>query len=213
MVLMCREFDMSEIQLNLEITGIVLAIIALVALIAAMKQLGTMRTDSQTQINIARQQELGTRASILLALDGRFNSEPMQKARTEMGSLHDEVIREAHIRWAAFDEGEIRRRSLDLYAEKLQTIREEDRPRYVILLNACSFFETVGYVTKSKYVPLEDVLKLFSASVTLGGAIFGAHLEKLRDSSLDRSIYENFSWLITEARKFSLAHKQEAEKS
>jgi hypothetical protein len=198
---------MNNIQLNLELTGIVLSIIALVALIAAMKQLSTMRSDSQTQISIAKQQELGTRASILLALDDRFNSEAMQKSRTEMGSLYDEVIREAHVKWIAFDEVEIRKRGLDLYAEKLQTIREEDRPRYVVLLNACSFFETVGYVTKSEYVPLADVLKLFSASITLGGVIFGAHLEKLRDSSLDRSIYENFSWLITEARNVSTAHK------
>jgi len=92
---------------------------------------------------------------------------------------------------------------LDLYAEKLQGIRATERTRYIALLNACSFFETVGYVTRSKYVPLGDIIKLFSATITLGGIIFGAHLQKLRDNSHDKTIYENFSWLIAESEKVS----------
>jgi hypothetical protein len=191
------------VQVNLELTGILLSVIAVVALIAALRQLRTMQEDSKTQIIIATQQELATRASILLALDERFGSEAMQRARTEMGNLHDEVIAEAQQKWRAFDQPEIRRRSSDLYAEKLDQMRTADRPRYIVLLNACGFFDTVGYVTKSKYVPLGDILRLFSATVTIGGILFEGHIRKLREDSPDKTVFENFSWLIEEARKLS----------
>lgn len=194
------------IQLNLELTGIVLSAIAVVALIAALRQLKTMQTDSTTQINIAKQQELATRASILLALDDRFGSEAMQKARTEMGNLRDCVIEEAKVKWRAFEDAEILKRSSDLYPEKLDQMRRDERARYLILLNACGFFDTLGYVTKSEYVPLSDILRLFSAPVTMAGIIFEGHIRKVRQDSADKTVFENFSWLIEEARKHSATH-------
>ncbi len=181
--------------------------IAVIALVAALRQLRTMQTDSTTQIEIAEQQKLATRASILLALDDRFGSEAMQKARSEMGELHENVIKEANQRWRAFDQSEIRRRSSDLYAEKLDQMRSGERPRYLVLLNACGFFETVGYVTKCRYVPISDVLKLFSATITIGGIIFEEHIKKLREESPDKTVFENFSWLIEQARQYTASNR------
>jgi len=188
-------------QYHIDVGNIALALIALVALVAAWSQLRTMQEDSQTQIKIAKGQELATRASVLLSLDERFGSQSMLNARGEMAGLMERVNKKADEAFRGLALRERRKKGLDFYPEEMETMRKAASPdSYIRLMNACSFFETAGYVTNSEYVPLKDILKLFGPSIEDAGIIFGAHIKKLREEQTD-DLYENFLWLIEESRK------------
>jgi hypothetical protein len=192
---------MYGIQLQVDLTNIVLALIAVVALVAAWRQVKTMQSDSQTQIAIARQQELATRASVLLNLDERFGSQVMQDARSEMGSLIDRVIQKADQTWPALAIKVRRSKGIDFYPDELEKMRQATPPDpYIRLMKALAFFETVGYVTSSDYVPIEDILKLFGPAIKEASVVFEAHITKLRDVYQDSDLYNNFVWLINKSK-------------
>lgn len=192
---------MDNIQIQVDLTNIVLALIAGVGLWAAWHQLRTMRQDSQIQIGISKQQELGTRAAVLLSLDERFSSESMQEAISEMTLLIDRINKEADRRWAPLALKERRAKSIELYPEELERMRKDiPSSAYTKLIRICTFFDTVGYVTYSEYVPLEDILRLFGPAIDDASRIFRAHILKLKDD-YNEAMYENFLWLINNSKK------------
>ena len=192
---------MENIQYHIDIGNLALAVIALVALVAAWRQLRTMQDDSQTQINIAKGQERATRASVLLSLDERFGSQPMVDGRAEIAGVIDRVNKRADELYPGYERKEKRKRAIDLYPDELEKMRTAASPDpYFRLMRTCAFFETVGYVTYSKYVPLDDVLKLFGPSIADAGIVFGVHIKKLREEQ-NEDLYDNFLWLIEESNK------------
>lgn len=186
---------------QIDLANVALAVIAAVALVAAWRQLGTMQNDSKTHIEIAKLQELATRASVLLTLDERYSSETVQKARKEMRELSERVNEQTKQQWKALPPSGRAAKSAELYAQLIDEMRLKDRDRYLCLLDACGFFETVGYVVRQGYIPLEDVYRLFSVSITLGGAIFEGHITALQDEYKDNTVFENFLWLAEQSRK------------
>lgn len=200
---------MSNIQLDLDLANIVIVCVAIVALVAALRQLRTMQVDSRTQIEIAKLQGLATRASVLLNLDERFGSQSMLDARNEMASLIARVNSMADQKWPALAIRERRKKGVDLFPDELEKMRNATPPDgYGRLMVALSFFETVGYVTNSDYIPLDDVIKLFGPAIESAGLAFEAHLIRLRDDVYQNDdLYKNFLWLIKESEKASSGNK------
>jgi hypothetical protein len=176
-----------HIHLSLELSGIAIALIALTALVYGGRQLTEMRKT--------------TRAAVLLSLDERWENEPMLTCRANLEELIIDVKNEAARIWRGQPESEIRRRSADLYAERLARVAEEDRPRYIQLLRICGFFETVGCVVQSGYIPKEDVLDLLYVSIPTAGQVFRPHIQKLLEEGAPDNLYENFLWLVEEAEQ------------
>jgi len=134
------------VNINLELTGIVLALMAGWALWFARKQVLEIQETNKMQANSTRNQELHTRAHVLLALDHRWESEPILSARVDMQTLIDNVRGQAAQRWAGLSEVEVKRRSSEIYAAELQQMRTSNKTQYLHLFEICGFFETVGYV-------------------------------------------------------------------
>src|SRR5437764_385716 len=143
---------MGEIQFHIDPFSIILAVAAIWALRATLRQLKTMQEDSRTQIKIAEQmqedsktqtqiatlmqedsktqiqiaeqQKLSSRASVLLSLDERFGTQAMIDARKEMGALMAKVNATADKTWPNIAKKERRRKSFDtLYPEELEAMR------------------------------------------------------------------------------------------
>jgi hypothetical protein len=190
-----------HIHLSLEITGIVLATVAIVALIYGGRQLGEMREGNRKQTESARNQELQTRAAVLLSLDQRWESELMLTFRSDLEVLIIEVKTEAARLWRGQPESEIRKRSADLYAERLARMADENPQQYVRIFRICGFFETVGCVVHAGYVPPEDVLGLLSVSILTAGMVFRPHIKKLLEEGAPNNLYENFLWIIEQAER------------
>jgi hypothetical protein len=81
-------------------------------------------------------------------------------------------------------------------------MRKTDFPRYFRLYKICGFFETVGLVARTGYVPLDDVLNLLGGSVLEAGRAFRPHIDStLRQAGADHRMFEHFLWLLGELEK------------
>lgn len=185
---------MNNVQFQVDLINVILAIIAVIALIAALRQLNAMQQSS-------RQQELATRAGVLLGLDERFGSQSMQDATTEMTALIDRMNKIADEKWQHLAKNERLNKRNELFPEELERMRiDSPSEAYIRLMRICTFFDTVGYVTRYEYVPLRDVVNLFNPAIENAGDIFKAHIERLKDVYGEK-VYGNFLWLIEESRK------------
>ena len=153
---------MGDIQFHIDPFSIILAVAAIWALRATLRQLKTMQEDSKTQIQIAKlmqedsktqiqianQQKLSSRASVLLSLDERFGTQAMIAARNEMGVLIARVNQKAGEQWPDIALKEVRRRSFDtLYPQELEAMRKATpADSYGRLMVALSFFAILGHV-------------------------------------------------------------------
>lgn len=183
---------LSGAHLSLELSGVLLAIIATVALFFAYRQVQQMQETNTMDLRQGR-------ASVLLALDERWESAEMQVVRVEMEALVREVQTEALKRWPKAV-GQIDR-SGDIYAERLEDFRKNAYPKYLQLFRICGFFETVGYVAEAGYIPTADLVQLLGAAILRAGAVFSTHLEKLADEEGNEDLYRCFRWLHGEAKK------------
>lgn len=191
-----------SINWNFELTNVALLIGAVVAAIYAHRQVAAMRESNQKQANSAKNQELQLRASVLLSLDERWESETMTSAVAELQSLIKEV-ENALIR-ANPDVSlvDLRRRSAPIYLAKLREMETHEPRRYLLVFRICSFFETLGYTAKARYLTVDDVFELFSVSITATAMVFRPYIEEMvRQEAANPMLYANFRWLIGEIEK------------
>lgn len=194
----------ADVSFEINLIEIILALIALGALWFAWYQIKIMQKDAMTRTESVRAQELEARARILLDLDDRWESDSMQAIRAEVIQMREEVKKEAAERWPGQSEAERQRRSADIYADKLQKIREKELLRYLRIIEICGFFETVGYVARSGYIPPNDVILLLGGSILQAGEIFKPHIDKrVSEMGEHRQLFENFLWLLGETQKIA----------
>ncbi len=174
------------IKWELNLGDLATALVALVAVLVAWRQLHAM--------------VLQTRANTLLALDQRWESEPLVSLRADLLRLIETVTQRAREQWPGLSEAERRSRSAELYAAELQNMRANDR--YLRLFQICGFFETVGHVARSNYIPASDIINLLGGSILQTGMVFKPHIDKLhREEGADVRQYEHFLWLVNETRR------------
>ncbi len=76
-----------HVSINFELTGVGLIAVAIWGLLFARRQLATMQESNRKQAESARNQELQLRASVLLTLDQRRESEPLVSSRAVLHAL------------------------------------------------------------------------------------------------------------------------------
>jgi hypothetical protein len=191
-----------HVSLSFELTGVGLIAVAVWALLFTRRQLAVMQESNGRQADSARNQELQLRASVLLTLDQRWESEPLVSMREELQSLVKDVLVESATRWPERSMGDLRRLSAPSFASRLKELGEREPSRYIRLFQICGFFETVGYATKAKYLTLTDVYELFSVSIDTIAVVFRPYIHQLiRDEGADPALYFNLLWLISEVEK------------
>lgn len=144
-----------------------------------------------------------SKAALLEQLDRRWSTPPMTGARHKAHQLIQEVE-------TAHKEEPLEQRKLSEavdFTGRLTKLREDlnTADDYLSLLEICSFFETVGFVAKKKYVNLQDIYELYGGSILLAHTLFDAYLESQRHALRERGYmveakkhYEYFSWLAKE---------------
>ncbi|MGH7842457.1 MAG: hypothetical protein ACREQD_00790 [Candidatus Binataceae bacterium] len=188
-----------QIQVNLELTGIALAVVAALALWFARRQLLEMQASTDKQAESARQLELQTRANILLTLDQRWEGAPLSNIRRELQVLIAEA--EAAIPGSPSPDS-LHLLRAPVLTTKLEAMRKADFPKYFRLYKICGFFETVGLVARTGYVPIGDVLNLLGGSVLEAGRAFRPHINSIHHQpGADPKMFEHFLWLLSELEK------------
>lgn len=178
----------SKVNFSLELSGVALAIIAIFALLFARRQLGQMRAATAAQNNQVR-------ATVLLSLDERWESELMLAARKST-ALKQRVRTQAVKNWPADSESELRNKIGEVYANEFQTLRAGDdtaQTLYLQLFQLCGFFETVGYVSRAGYIPETDIIGLFGNAIIDTGSVFTPHIAKLLgEDGANPELYSSF---------------------
>ena len=170
--------------------SIVAALIALGALWLAWMRLSAML--------------LQVRANTLLALDHRWESEHLLSIKADVQQMIDQVKQDTEAKYSHLSVGGKLKKSAETYAMKLQMMRTNDPTRYMRFFEICGFFETMGYVAKGEYIPVEDVVNLFGGSILKMGIVFKPHIDKLLgEEGADLRMYECFLWLLGETKRIS----------
>jgi hypothetical protein len=190
------------VSINFELTGLGLVAVATWGLLFARRQLVAMQENNRKQAESARNQDLQSRATVLLALDQRWESEPLLTSRTLLFHFEKSVLQESSAQWPDRSIADLRRLSAPLFASRLEDMEEQDTAKYLRLFQICGFFETVGYVTKANYITLTDVSELFSVSIYSTAVVFRHYIQDLLDvRGADPMLFRNLRWLIAEIEK------------
>jgi len=139
--------------------------------------------------------ELGrqSRATVLLTINARWESTGILALRTYLGRFQDTAAKLAATNGVNFGtaaSGELKRMR--------DTVEERDS--YSKLIEMCGFFETLGLVTRSRYVDPKDAFNLLGGSIMVAGLIFEDHIQDVQNTN-SRHYFEHFVWLLTDARR------------
>lgn len=138
-----------------------------------------------------------TRATVLLALDERWEGTDLRSVRDDFSTFSDRV------------EGEAKRQSTpkrvvtaeELFPAQLEAMRTGEREKYQNIFRMCGFFETIAYAARARYIRVSDLDNLFGGSIRNSGKVFREHiLDKQRELGEPR-YYEYYVWLVDECRK------------
>jgi hypothetical protein len=191
-----------HVSINLELTGLGLIAVAIWALRFTRRQIAEMQESNRKQAESARSQDLQSRATVLLTLDQRWESEPLLTSRTLLLHFEKSVLQESSAQWPGRSIADLRRLSAPLFASRLEDMEEQDTAKYLRLFQICGFFETVGYVVKANYITLTDVSELFSVSINSTAVVFRLYIQDLVDvRGADPMLFRNLRWLISEIEK------------
>lgn len=185
---------LSPVNLNIELTSIVLAIIASIAVWITLRQL--------------KAQVLSTRASVLLSLDERIGSREMRAAREVTRELTDKVNEKTEQEWSGLREALKAEKRSEYYALLIHQMKKNDLRKYLRLLDSLGFLETMGHVVRFNYVGLDDVYQLFGAMIITSAGIFEGHIKNLQEDGKDESLYEHFLWLAGKTRQRAQEDRQ-----
>jgi hypothetical protein len=192
-----------HVHVSLELTGLLLAGIAGLALWFAWRQVREMQESTRKQADSARNLELQTRANILLTLDQRWETKPMLGVRRELQTLISMVEGELLKAAGPIPADALKLRTAPLFVVSLNQMRVDDFKKYFRLYKICGFFETVGYVSRIGYIPIDDVINLLGGSVLEAGRVFRPHIQRAKEEAgSDQRMYENFLWLLSELEKW-----------
>jgi len=159
-----------------DVASVVLVLVTLCALSIAWYQL----------LGLSRQ----TRATILTALDERWEGAEIVDWRIVFGKFQQEVSRSKP---AGLE-------SRQAFADELSRLHDskaqEDREKYVKLMRLAGFLEVLGYCVKAKYISLKDVCGLLEGAVVEADEVFGQYILGQREGLGEEGLYENYSWLV-----------------
>lgn len=72
--------------------------------------------------------------------------------------------------------------------------------RQLRLLQVCGFFETVGYVTSTGYITIDDVYNLLGGSILTAARVFLPYIDLLVAQGEHPKLFENFRWLVNQVK-------------
>jgi hypothetical protein len=161
-----------------DIATAVAALIALVAALVALRQLGTMSRQAW--------------AEVLLTIDERW-----EESKIPMSDIKADILKFASDVQAKYKAGGPSQ--IELLATELEGLRTTDLDRYRNLFRLVALLETMGYAARKGYVSIQDVEQLLGPSISEATRVFRLHIS--RTFKDDPRVYEHFRWLAEEVER------------
>jgi hypothetical protein len=138
-------------------------------------------------------------AGFLLQLDSRW--EALQSQRDKVVGLIDQATKEVFLQHATLSDchrveklkERLKQDIIDLESTSITTYRE--------LVVYLGFFETVGLMVRNKYIPLNEIIRLYDGPINDIDIVFTEHIaEWQKKVSVSDGLFENMLYLIKEIK-------------
>ncbi len=177
----------------------VVAATAIVGVIFGGVQLRALREADQQSADQARAQAEIARATLLLEIDGKFESADLLASRIAVRTLRNRAIKEAKTKLrAGANDIEVRDRACVIFSEYVtqlwvnftradesdpnasatrpnETLADEAGSQYSQLVRLLGWMETVGRLTEQRLVPPEDMFELYDQVFIQVWGLFRQH--------------------------------------
>lgn len=200
----------------------IVAITAIIASAMALVQLRRIIDANAIQAKAHQDQVSIARAELILEIDARFESAEMQESRLAIRTLRHHCERKAReTRRRGAHDGDVATATAMSFSEEMtalfQRFKTPERvadnveatdiqaspegERYFLLMRLPYWMESVGELTKSGLLPLEDVLNLYDAAFIGVLGCFEQHIQDRRSDPPLRNerFLENALWLKAQA--------------
>lgn len=172
-----------------------LLFVAISALFFAYHEVSEARTNN-------RENSLQAKASFLMTLDGRWDSQEMIEARHlfyHRKELVENLVAENHRR---LDNEARKSRIQTEFNNQLQEMRENQTEQYTKLLRFCAFFETVGLMVKQGYVDIDEISSLFKGPILDIDRFFRPHIaERQQELGVPSGLFEHALNLVDSVKR------------
>ncbi|MCJ7790921.1 MAG: hypothetical protein MUP49_00650 [Dehalococcoidia bacterium] len=138
-----------------------------------------------------------SKAEVLRQIEARFSSPPMMGAREQARLIFFELEK----RHVSKKETEREQNTITDFTNRLAELKDANDKKYFMLIDICSFYEMVGYLTYKNYVEFDDIYELFGGAILTSGKLFETHIKDLQiGPPKDPKLFERFIWLLDEVR-------------
>lgn len=207
----------------------VVAITALVGVAFGVVQLLRITQANRAQVGIAR-------AELMLEIDDRFESEHMLHSRIKIQTLRNYSERKARNDHPNVANAEMLKRASEIFSKEITALYnrwktpdreipqdiaivdlpdDPDGPIYFMLMRLPYWMETVGQLTRTELLPLDDVLDLYDAVFIGILTCFEQHIDYRRTAAPLRNdkFLENAMWIREKAIEREARLAQAAERA
>lgn len=144
------------------------------------------------------------RATLLLELDRRFESDEMAEARSKLRQIRDEAMACARAANRRVNDGallELMKPECARIVGQLRNGNKANKATYAKLLSFLGFFETVGSMVARQYVTADEINRLLRASILDLDLYFGVHItERRQEPGAAADLFEETLELIKTIR-------------
>lgn len=133
-----------------------------------------------------------SRASFLMEIDLRWDSDELRRARKLLHALTDEINIDTTRKHSTATAEQRDKAVKRAWAERLRRKREENLDDYMALMAICGFFETVGLMVERKYIELDEIESLLKGPILAVERCFAEHIQdRNAEMGVPKGLYEN----------------------
>ena len=140
------------------------------------------------------------RATLLLRLEEDWRKH--RETREKIHSIRGELLAKVNEDFAGLKDAHRLEEFRKDCHERINQMRTQQVPLYNDFVEYVGFFETVGLMVRNKYLPLEDVVKLYKGPILATDDMARLHIETWqRLAHMPPGLLENFLFLADETRR------------
>lgn len=193
------------------LAGISVGLVAIIGLIYALKQTNAALAQNlaagKANEQAAKANELAAntaKAQFIFELDKRWEGSDMADARKEFTKKYEEIHTSICSNQPKLGSAAHLANMQKPFADYLSQAKKDDIENYSNIMKIMGFFETAGMLIKQNYIPLEDILELYTGSLLQAKHAFSLHVTELaQEKGGIAGIYENCVWLFKKAEDFA----------
>jgi hypothetical protein len=177
--------DSGTLHMFADICQIGLFLASIAAALFAYFSLRELRNEQRQHLQIAK-------ASFLMEIDLRWDSEEIRKARRMYFAIGEDIKKIIAEENLVANDSIRQQKYREKWREALSQNRKADLDNYITLMALCGFFETVGLMVSRDYVKLDEIDALLRGPILGIDDCFRDHIkDRCNEMGVPNGLYEH----------------------